>query len=103
MYFHRHLVFLRVKECVAKLPFPFDRLSSVLDGLVGAVGTGAAFSSWSSIGLSVSTGGSHTTGMPVEVDCARTLEAVGPSAGSLFLVRFGFCFLSASLDGVSSL
>ena len=74
---------------MAKLPFPFGRLSSVLDGFEGTVGIGGAFSAWSSVGLSVSMGGSHTTGIPVEVDCARTLEAVGPSAGSLFLVRFG--------------
>ena len=64
-------------------------LTSILDAFVGAVGTGAAFSASLSIGLLVSMGGSHTIGIPVEVNCAPTLDALGPSAGGLILVRFG--------------
>ena len=33
------LVFLRVKERVAKVPFPFDGLSSGLETLMGAINT----------------------------------------------------------------
>ena len=102
-YFHCHLVFLRVKERVAKVPFPFGGLSSILETLMGAGSAKTAFSSCSSIGLSVSKGGSHTAGMPVEVSCASTLDALGPSAGGLFLVLFHLGFLSVPLEGVSSL
>ena len=102
-YFHCCLVFLRVKECVVKVPFPFGGLSSILETLMDAVNMGTAFSSCSSIGLSVSKGGSRTAGMPVEVSCASTLDALGPSAGGLFLVLFHLGFLSVPLEGVSSL
>ena len=102
-YFRHRLVFLRVKESVAKVPFTFGSLSSVLEALVGAVSTGTAFSSCSSNGLSVSKGGSHTAEIPVEVSCAPTLDALGPSAGGLFLVHFRLDFLSAPLEGVSLL
>ena len=70
---------------------------------MGAVNTGAAFSLCKSVGLSVSKGGSRTAGILVEVSCAPTLDALGPSAGGLLLVRFHLGFLSAPLEGVSSL
>ena len=97
------MVFLRVKERVAKVPFPFDGLSSGLETLMGAIDTGAAFSSCESVVLSVSNGGSHTAGIPVEASCAPTLDALRPSAGGLLLVRYCLGFLSAPLEGVSSL
>ena len=102
LYFRCHLVFLRVKERVVKVPFPFDGSSSGLEILKGAIDTGAAFSSCESIVLSVSSGGSCTAGVPVEASCAHTLDALGPSAGGLLLMHFHFGFLSAPLDGVSS-
>ena len=55
-------------------------------------GTGSSLTSF--VSFSTSTGGSHTPGIPVEVVLACTHEAVGPSAGGVILVRFGFCFLS---------
>ena len=70
---------------------------------MGAVGTGAAFSSCEPVGLSVSKGGRRTAGIPVEVSCAPTLEALGPSAGGLLVVHFHLGFLSVPLEGVSSL
>ena len=75
-YFRCCLVFLRVKECVVKVPFPFGGLSSVLETLMGAGSAGTALSSCSSIGLSVSKGGSRTAGMPVEVSYASTHQQV---------------------------
>ena len=102
-YFRCRLVFLRVKECVAKVPFPFGRLSSILETLMGAVDTRVAFSSCESVGLSVSKGGSRTAGIPVELSCAPTLDALRLSAGGLLLVLLHLGFLSAPLEGVSSL
>ena len=102
-YFHCLLVFLRVKDFVAKVPFPFGGLSSFLDTLMGTGSAGTSLSSCSSVGLSVSKGGSRTAGMPVEVSCASTLDTLGPSAGGLFLVLLHLGFLSLPLEGVSSL
>ena len=102
-YFHCLLVFLRVKDFVAKVPFPFGGLSSFLETLMGAGSVGTSLSFCSSVGLSVSKGGSCTAGMPVEASCASTLDALGPSAGGLFLVLLHLGFLSVLLEGVSSL
>ena len=70
---------------------------------MGAVDTGAAFSSCESVGLSFSKGGRRTAGIPVEVSCAPNLDVLRPSAGGLLVVRFRLGFLSAPLEGVSSL
>ena len=90
-------------ECVAKVPFPFDGSSTGLETLMGATDTGAAFSSWRSVVLSVSNGGSRTAGVTVEASYAPSLDALRPSAGGLLLIRFRLGFLSAPLEGVSSL
>ena len=96
-------VFFNVNEWVAKLSFPFGTFVPVSWVFAGRITGGAGLSSMSSISFSTSTGGSCTLGIPVEVVWACTHEAVGPSAGGVILVRFGFYFLLASLEGVLSL
>ena len=96
------MVSLRVKEHVAKVPFPLDGSSSSLETLMGAIDTGVTLSFCESVVLSVSNGGSHTAGVPVEASCAHTLDALRTSAGSLLLTHFPLGFLSAPLEGVSS-
>ena len=62
-YFLCLLVFLRVKDFVAKIPFPFGGLYSFLDTLMGTGSAGTSLSSCSPVGLSVSKGGSLTAGV----------------------------------------
>ena len=91
-----------MKECVAKLPFIFGSLASVVTSFVDGIGSGAWLTLMSSVVSSVSSGGNRTLGAPVEVFCAHTHEAVGPSVGGVVFVHLGFCLLCNSLDEVPS-
>ena len=68
LYFRSHLLFLRVKDRVVNVPFPFDGSSSGLETSKDSTDTGVSVSSCESIILSVSSGGSRTAGVPVFVN-----------------------------------